>query len=263
MASSIECIALDLDGTLLEPGAVILPEVVATLTGFVQQGGRVVIATGRTYSNIIGLLERNGILPRLTFPHAIISNERDLHLREADAFVPVEPRNSALTASESRLLGRARQVLASAEEELRARGLETAPANRELEERRGFAERRFADTEQAEIAKGVVSALIPQGLPMFVFSNNHLISLRYVHATKGRVLHELCQQHWDLTPRSVLAIGDAHNDLDMLDGTWGFACGTVANASTDIRSVVEARGGGIASTERGRGVAELVTRLVS
>jgi len=41
----------------------------------------------------------------------------------------------------------------------------------------------------------------------------------------------------------VLAVGDGLNDLDMLDETYGFKCGTPGDAADSVKEVVLRRGG--------------------
>lgn len=254
-------LALDLDGTLLEPGTLILPEVVETLDRFVAEGGKIVIASGRTYGNILEVLAKNGIDRTRAFPHAIVANERELYRRQGDEYAPEAQRNQRLAAAEMRLLDVARRIVDQAAPRLAELGIKMWVAETHMEEKRGFVERRFAGPEEAAVAEPIIQEYIPDGIPLRTVPNNQIISLRHIDATKGRALMDLCRLE-GVAADELYAVGDAHNDLDMLDGTWGFAAGTVANAASAIRLIVTERGGQVATAPRGHGVVELIEGLL-
>lgn len=254
-------LALDLDGTLLEPGVIILPQVIRLLDRYVELGGKIAIATGRTLDNILEILEKNACGLDGMYPHAIVANEREVYRRGKAGFVSEEPRNTQLINQEHALIEQARSIAQEAQKILLARNIQIQLPNEELENQRGFIERRFANAEEAAVAEQVIQQLIPPHLPLHTVTNNRLVALRHVEASKGRALMDLCRLE-GIAASELYAVGDACNDRDMLDGSWGFDGGTVANAVLTIRNLVKARGGAIASAARGLGVAELVEQLL-
>ena len=66
----------------------------------------------------------------------------------------------------------------------------------------------------------------------------------------------------DLWPEAILAVGDQHNDLDMLDGTVAGYVGCPADADAVILETVRAAHGWIAETPGSAGTAALIDRFV-
>lgn len=77
---------------------------------------------------------------------------------------------------------------------------------------------------------------------------------------KGATLFHLAHI-LNLAPRSILAVGDSSNDLDMLDGHFGFSSAAVANAEPAIKEAVLKNKGYIASTCCGDGLAETIEKF--
>jgi hydroxymethylpyrimidine pyrophosphatase-like HAD family hydrolase len=87
-----------------------------------------------------------------------------------------------------------------------------------------------------------------------------LVQIHDAAVGKGPVLAELARL-WVIAPSEVLAIGDSHNDLSMLDGRLGFRSATVGNADGVIKEAVRRAGGSVASGHAGAGVLELLQSL--
>lgn len=83
------------------------------------------------------------------------------------------------------------------------------------------------------------------------------IYLRFCHRDyhKGSALGELCRLE-SVDRSQVFAVGDHHNDLSMLDGTYAAMTACPANAIPEVKAAVEASGGYIALASGGEGVAE-------
>jgi len=60
----------------------------------------------------------------------------------------------------------------------------------------------------------------------------------------------------------VFCVGDSVNDLDMLDGRYGFHSGTVATAEEEIKEAIESNRGIIAQHPGGRGPVECLKKLL-
>lgn len=92
-------------------------------------------------------------------------------------------------------------------------------------------------------------------LRMFRFVKE--IDIRAVPFTKGLSVSEL-SRHLGLKKENVLAIGDGHNDLSMLDGSSALYTGCPANSEPEVMETVHKQGGHIA---RGRSLAGVIETL--
>lgn len=259
---NVQLIALDLDGTLLDPGAHIQPETIAALDRFVAAGGLVVIDTGRPLPAIYEIMTDNGVLPDKPYPHGLIAEEREIYLRDAEGkFQPLQPWNDDMIAAEKELLPTARAIAAKVEAELAQEGITIRPPNVAMEDDRGFVERHFHVREHAERARELAEAHLPADVPLRIVRNNRLIAFRHRDIGKGTLLARLAEI-LEVPRAHVFAVGDSHNDLCMLDGRFGFQSGTVANADPEIQEVIRQNGGPIAGQPTSLGVAELVRNLM-
>jgi len=85
------------------------------------------------------------------------------------------------------------------------------------------------------------------------------IYLRFSHRAyrKGTCLKEAANR-WGLECDKILAIGDNHNDLSMLQPEICEACGCPANAIQEVRDYVTERGGKVAANPGSIGVMEVM-----
>lgn len=254
----IDAVAVDLDGTLLEPGSKILPETLATLATASDQGVLIFIATGRPLGDIIEILRGNGVL-EARYPHALIAEERDIHDRNGSLFQGRQPRNGehlALELAMSATIGRALEGCFPALAEI-------DPAFRAVDadrvQTRGYHELWFSSEEQSSAAATLLHARLPR--PPHIIRNRRGVALRHPYASKGAALADLAAG-LGLNPARVLAVGDAENDRSMLDGDHGFRCATPANAEPAIAELVRSCGGFVASKPRGLGVAEALRAML-
>src|SRR5690606_20557659 len=100
-------------------------------------------------------------------------------------------------------------------------------------EDRGFVEIFFWSRELAqEVFPLFVKAL--DGQPLKPVRNNRLIAFRSHEIGKGRMLQRVSDR-FGLKSDEILAVGDSHNDLCMLEM---FHAATTSNADDEIKSVV-------------------------
>src|SRR5690554_465712 len=81
-------VALDLDGTLLEPSGLIVPPTLKQLARINDQGLKIAVATGRPYARTIDPLVENGLYPQGLYPHFLICEERDVYELKNGSYVP-------------------------------------------------------------------------------------------------------------------------------------------------------------------------------
>ncbi|HET7558841.1 MAG TPA: HAD-IIB family hydrolase [Limnochordia bacterium] len=257
----IDAVAVDLDGTLLEPKSLICDAARAALLKAHALGVEVYIVTGRPYADIVDILGRNDLLDA-PIPQALIGNERDLHLRVGGAFEP-DPLNDNRYAREIALSERLEAHLRSHAAALSAIDPSHNRFDAERVAYRGFIEYHFASVEMAEAAgEFFARTLKPLEPELDVVRNRRLIALRHKEASKGRMLAYLAKQR-NIRPERILAIGDSDNDRSMLDGRLGFLAATPANGEESIMAVVRRIGGKVCAEPRGQGVAEAVLEAIA
>jgi hydroxymethylpyrimidine pyrophosphatase-like HAD family hydrolase len=89
------------------------------------------------------------------------------------------------------------------------------------------------------------------------------IYLRFGHKDyqKGSTLTEIARLY-EIPTSHVLAMGDSHNDIEMLSETHSGLAACPANAVGAIRELVIARSGFVASTTAGNGVVEALRKIL-
>ena len=92
-------------------------------------------------------------------------------------------------------------------------------------------------------------------LRVFHFENE--VDIRMVPFTKGLALQELAGR-LGIPAREILAIGNGHNDISMLDGNAAGMVGCPSNSETDVFAVVNRSGGHIAGRKYLGGVIDVV-----
>ena len=92
-------------------------------------------------------------------------------------------------------------------------------------------------------------------LKVFQFSQE--VDVRMVPFTKGMSLQELSGR-LGVTGSEVLAIGNGHNDISMLDRSFAEMTGCPANAETDVIAVVSKSGGHISEHKGLAGVIDVI-----
>lgn len=264
--SAVRVVALDLDGTILEPGKVITDQVIDALRSLRERDIRCVTASGRPADFQLELLERHGLGAASGCFQALIADERELYLCEESAsssrFSPDDEWNDKVHLRWKGLAGTAAHWLECARDEARRRDL---PGRIELRldevERRGLATIGF---EHADAAATICDWLAEQLVGVDGLACNRNVSLVQIYdetAGKGNSLARLAKL-WLVEPAEVLAIGDTKNDETMLDGSFGFVSATVANADDEIKAAVRRRGGYVARERIGAGVVEALAALV-
>jgi len=83
------------------------------------------------------------------------------------------------------------------------------------------------------------------------------VDVRTVPFTKGMALAELASR-LDIRSSEILAIGNGHNDISMLDGMAAGCTGCPANAEVDVIERVHQSGGHIAASRHLKGVIEVM-----
>ncbi len=250
----MKIVALDLDGTLLNRDQTISQTTIEQLKRLYAGGAYIVIATGRPYQVVLELLEANNLLRGCPFPQVIISDERDVSFRRGDEFDPWEPWNSDRYREELDLLPTARAI---AKNMARAHEAHFFVNNDFMQESRGYVE---IISWTPEAAESLMVQLEPfaRDTTVRIVRNSRLLALRSPNSGKGFVLERLALE-LAVKPEEVLAVGDSHNDFDMLSRE--FLPATTDNADRTIKDLVKQRDGYVASASFSLGVAEILSRI--
>ncbi|HHT73778.1 MAG TPA: HAD family phosphatase [Firmicutes bacterium] len=251
----MKLIALDLDGTLLNPGGTISKHTRDYLEQLTSSGLWISLVTGRPYDEACALMESNGVPPSSGFPHFLICEERDIYTLTQDGhYEPWEPRNSDLLSAERALLPAANDL---AERLAKECGLRFFVNNSVYQEKRGFVELVFPDRDAARdgLEKAAPWA---EAMGLKAIRNNQGVAFRYRHIGKLPALQELVEC-LGAAPQEVLVMGDSHNDLAML--TAGFHSATTANADAEIKTAVLDAGGYVSGQHASDGVADVLQRV--
>lgn len=116
---------------------------------------------------------------------------------------------------------------------------------------------RFRTEESAEAAAELLRKKAAVFKHLRVFHYLLEVDVRTVPFTKGMALSELAQR-LGVRNAEILAIGNGHNDISMLDGEAAGATGCPVNAEVDVMDTVHRSGGHVAQSRALDGVIEVL-----
>lgn len=244
-------LSFDFDGTLHDPASdPPVPRAFFDLIARLRRDHRAVwgINTGRSLEHALeGFLES-----RFPFmPDWVVAREREIYLPDpAGRWVAHKPWNKRCEKEIHQLFKRLRKLLArirhEVEEHTGAQWLEMAG------EPAGVISR---TEEEMEWIVGRITPLAA-GEPHLAWQRNS-IYLRFGHRDfhKGSSLGEIARLH-RLSAARCFAMGDSHNDMEMLDPVHAGMTACPANSVPDVREKVAAHGGLVTRGIHGVGVIE-------
>jgi hypothetical protein len=256
-AADVRLVALDIDGTLLEPDKTIAPELRQGLRELRGRGVELTTASGRPVDFQIELLQRYNLTELFS---ALITDERELYLAEGSSFVPYEEWNQKVRRRWAELFNRAMDWLDKAEFEAKSRGFAPTMFTQQEMRDRGLATLICESGEQASALREWVAPQLADEPDLLCNQNVQLLQIVDALTGKGPLLSILARLR-GYANSQVLAVGDSVNDVSMLDGSHGFRAATVANAGAEIRALVRSSNGHVATSGHGHGVNEIVGRL--
>jgi len=260
--SQIELVAIDLDGTMLEPNGTILPELRDALLQLNSRGVKVTTASGRELEVQLRFLKRGGLGARIGVPHALIANEQEIYILHGDQYIPLVEHNSRIDRAWSKVLPIAMDLLRETLKELREMGFRVELwTDEDRAIRKHIAGLIFKEEGEAREAVYYLKRKIEE--KKLNFKCNRLWCLVQVllpFAGKGETLKVLAE-HWSIEYSRVLCIGDGPHDIEMLDGRYGFIPATVSNADREVIEAVKRAGGYISSLPHGRGVLDILRKF--
>jgi hydroxymethylpyrimidine pyrophosphatase-like HAD family hydrolase len=244
-------LSFDFDGTLHDP-AVEPPvpraffEKIAALRGPRQAVWG--INTGRSMAQMIeGFIESR--FPYL--PDWVVAREREIHFPNAfGRWIPHSEWNKRCEKEVHRLFKKARKLLQQVRHEIEEH---TGAQWMQMDgEPAGVISR--TDEEMAWIVSHIAPLVATE--PQLAWQRNS-IYLRFGHRDfqKGSSLREVARIH-RLTPADCFAIGDSHNDVEMLDPAHAAMIACPANAVREIIEQVRRSGGLVTRAAHGDGTVE-------
>lgn len=253
----IRLLSTDFDGTLIghEPDARTAASLTEALLDLRAKGAAWAVNTGRQLWFALEGLE-HAHLPH--DPEFVLSSEKDVFRRVGEGDWEAFGEWNAQTEQRTvELLGRAGHVLEA------IRGMSDREKNLEILYENGrVAGLMTADAATMERVAEKVRDLAAD-VPDFSFNRN-MVWMRFTHREihKGSSLSELARL-LGIPREHVLAIGDHHNDIPMLDGSSAAMVACPANAVGEVQEVVRATGGYVSPYSWGEGVADAIRHFSS
>jgi len=247
-----ECLlAFDFDGTLVLPGEVppVLPEFFDLLR-HMRESHKILwgINTGRSLMQTVqGMSEAK--FPFL--PDYLIAREREIYTpNKFGRWMPVVEWNKQCEKAHRKLFRKCRRLLKHLRQWVES---ETSAVWVQQEgEPAGIVASTAAEMDA--IIRKINEALPAK--PILSYQRNG-VYLRFSHRDyhKGTAMLEVARRY-DLTSERTFAIGDSHNDLDMLDPSMAALTACPGNACDEVKARVSAQGGYVANGEASAGVIE-------
>ena len=249
-------LSFDFDGTLHDPAQTPpVPAAFFEIIRHLRETKNAVwgINTGRSMPQVVeGFIESN--FPFL--PDWVIAREREIHFpNDFGRFLPHKDWNDRCEKDILKLFKKAKKTLKAIRKEVedntgaRYVVVEGEPA--------GLISRTEEEMEW------IVARILPlvAEVPDFGWQRNS-IYLRFGHKNyqKGTTLSEVARLY-GLGTSHVFAAGDSHNDVEMLSAEHSAVAACPSNAVADIRSLIQSRGGIVASQPAGNGIIEALQRV--
>jgi len=254
---AIRLLSTDFDGTLIghHPDARTAASLGTALKDLRKHGAIWAVNTGRQLWFALEGLERSH-LPH--DPDYVLASEKDIfHRVEEGSWEAFGDWNARIEERTVALFGRAGHVLTAIENMVeREDGIEV------LYEDTRMAGLMTADTATMDRAVEMIRA-VSSDVPEFSFNRND-VWMRFAHREihKGSSLGELARL-LGIDRREVLAVGDHHNDISMLDGSAAGMVACPSNAVEEVKRVVRAAGGYVSPHPWGEGVADAIRHFAS
>ncbi len=252
-------ICLDLDGTTVEYDALhawFSEAVAEELNAAVRRGVVWCTNSGRNAHNQYGMVQ--SCRPLAALPFAVLAGERyiyDVH-PTTGAMRSREPYNRLAKQKARELSPRVQEALAPHLVEL-----ETRFARGEYFPASDFVGWLLDESADPPAFAEYVRTLLVSVDDAQVLRNGRWVLVIHADFGKGRVLTEAARA-LGVPRQRILALGDQHNDVDMLEGRYAAFVGCPADADPTARAAVERAGGWVADQPGVAGTCQLIRRFV-
>ena len=247
----IRLLSTDFDGTLVNHDVrpAVVPALFHALRDLRQKGVHWAVNTGRTLMHLEDGMRREFRFP--IEPDFAIVEERDIYRRtRSGGWEPLGSWNAQAEVDHAELFRLAAPLLAEILQYLER--FEGAEAIYDRGRVIGAVTRTNADMDKF----CVFLAQLRAALPLFNFQRN-TIYVRFCHNdySKGSALGEVGRQ-LGIEREHIMAAGDHHNDLPMLDGKFATVVTCPGNSCEEVKFAVHAAGGYLAHGHASAGILE-------
>ncbi len=250
-------LAFDLDGTALKDGSVPDP-LVSKLAKFARSGNILSTASGRHFDAQERILAQSGITSESGFPQFMICADKFIFRLCGAGYVELADWNEGIRRRWRRLLPEIIDRLPRVSNALNRHNLPHATvADRESWDAHGFVGLEFENVAAASAAMAVMEREVDGIAGAVINRAANFSAVTLSDAGKGEALKRIASE-LGLAPAEVLAVGDSYNDINMLDGRFGFQSAAVGNAEEVIQLVVRNNGGHVAQAAGTDGFAEIM-----
>lgn len=247
----IRLIVMDFDGTCAayEPQMTVAPIIQDLLRAALALGIDWCLNSDRSYQQQRKIADH---LPDNLRPKALLCRQRECHWRENGGYIPATDWNARTAKLHRDLWQYFSEYFPAWREEIHS-------AFNVLEEY--VDDEAYAFRVDPSEIEGVRDAIARQLAPWpeARVSGNHDWAFVIHESFSKRSLVEEAAKRWDLSPRSILAIGDGINDLTMLDGAFPRHVGCPADACDEVLNAVRSAGGMVANADHAHGTAEILS----
>ncbi len=249
-------LSFDFDGTLVIPDhePAVMPEFFELMQSMRSTHRSCWgINTGRSLMlTVQGLLDARFPI----MPDYIVAREREIYFpNKFGRWVPVKNWNKRCEHEHRKLFRRCRKVMAQLKCWVEA---ETAAVwGIEKEEPAGIV---ASTASEMDMIVSKIDEEIESSEKLSYQRNGIYLRFSHRHYHKGTALREVARL-MGLTNQEAFAVGDSHNDLDMLDPEMAALLACPANACDEVKKQVQLSGGYVAREVASRGVIEAIESL--
>ncbi|MGB9681591.1 MAG: HAD family hydrolase [bacterium] len=261
--TKIKLIAFDFDGTILEEGLVIPEETRILLEEIVDLGIKISTASGRKLEEQYMILQKNSMGDSKGWPHFLVVDESKIYILNNGGYEPFSVWNEFVHQGWIKVYPEARAIAIEEFERLKRDGINAKLHIIDQEAiERNLVGIRFDEVEYARAFEEYLARKLQNNKHgLWCNRNYRLVQILPKSAGKGITIYGL-SRYLDIHPEEVLVIGDAGNDLDMLNGRFGFYSAAVSNAEPRVIDVVRGNRGYIASQPISKGVTEIIRNII-
>jgi hypothetical protein len=247
----LQLLSTDFDGTLVNHDVkpAVVPDLFRALRELKESGMKWLVNTGRSLWHLDDGLKREFKFP--IEPDFAIVEERDIYSRTRDGgWAPLDDWNGRAYRDHTELFHLATPLLAEILAFMEV--LEGSEAVYDRGRFVGAVTRTVFDMDRLCIFLDKLGAR----LPLFSYQRNS-IYVRFCHNaySKGTALGELARQ-LGVERDHIMATGDHHNDLAMLDGRFAALVACPGNSCEEVKTAVRTAGGFLANGHASEGVVE-------
>jgi len=252
--TKIDLLATDLDGTVIGPAEDLHLYSIARdrINDLRDRNGMIwVVCTGRSLRSFKSFFAPMRIMDAV--PDYVIARHAYIYGNRSFGYTPHVLWNMAIR----RLLAEDRRHVWHAVKQWHLLLMKTYARVVTLERKPNRLWVQFRSDTTAVAAEELLRPAVAAYRHMQIFRYSRELDIRSVPFTKGLALSELAR-HLQIERSGILAIGDGHNDISMLDGDTAGMLGCPGNAEPEVVEAVHKAGGHIAVARSLEGTLEVV-----